>query len=224
MTDAARALTRRTAPADTGRVICPDRTPTGEGGPARGREEYDRSVMASSRDDLDRILTSPYLDGIHDRSLEEIRAMRTECQQAEVGLSYLRRLIQGRLDIVHSYIDHLGSNGPLDLATLVEDLPGILSSGPGRPPGPGHLPMLLAPDTEESDLTADLDVILGADEIASLADMDIDHLRDLAGRLEALENKVSLDRRALHLRIDTLQAELVERHKTGRASVDGLLS
>ena len=35
---------------------------------------------------------------------------------------------------------------------------------------------------------------------------------------------MSADRRALHERIDTLQAELVERHKTGRASVDGLLS
>jgi hypothetical protein len=180
--------------------------------------------MPSPRDDLDRILTSPYLDGIKNRSLEDIRAMRTECQQAEVGLSYLRRLIQGRLDIVHSYLAHLGTDGPPDLATLVAELPGILTSGPGRPPGPEHLPMLLAPDTEESDLTADLDAILGADEIAALAEMDPGQLRDLAGRLEALENRVSLDRRALHVRIDTLQAELVERHKTGRASVDGLLS
>jgi hypothetical protein len=180
--------------------------------------------MPSPRDDLDRILTSPYLDGIQARSLEEIRAMRTECQQAEVGLSYLRRLIQGRLDIVHTYLGHLGSDAPPDLATLVDDLPGILSSGPGRPPGPEHLPMLLAPDTEESDLTAELDAVLGADEIATLDELEPDRLRDLAGRLETLENRVSLDRRALHVRIDTLQAELVERHKTGRASVDGLLS
>ena len=84
--------------------------------------------------------------------------------------------------------------------------------------------MLLAPDTEGSDLTAELDDVLGADEIGSLDGMDANQLRDLAGRLEALENRVSLDRRALHIRIDTLQAELVERHKTGRASVDGLLS
>jgi hypothetical protein len=49
-------------------------------------------------------------------------------------------------------------------------------------------------------------------------------LRELANRLEALENRVSLERRALHVRIDTLQAELVDRHKTGRATVDGLLS
>jgi hypothetical protein len=180
--------------------------------------------MPSPREDLDRILTSPYLDGIDDRSLEEIRAMRTECQQAEVGLSYLRRLVQGRLDIVHAYLDHYGSDGSLDLSALVEDLPGILSAGPGRPPGPEHLPMLWAPDTEASDLTTDLDAVLGVDEIGDLAEMDPVELRELASRLEALENRISLDRRALHLRIDTLQAELVARHKTGRASVDGLLT
>lgn len=180
--------------------------------------------MATPRDDLNRILTSPYLDGIESRSLEEIRAMRTECQQIEVGLSYLRRLIQGRLDIVHTYLEYVDTDGPPDLASLVDSLPGILSAGPGRPPGPEHLPMLLAPDTEGSDLTAELDDVLGADEIGSLDGMDANQLRDLAGRLEALENRVSLDRRALHIRIDTLQAELVERHKTGRASVDGLLS
>jgi hypothetical protein len=180
--------------------------------------------MPTPREDLDRILTSPYLDGIDTRSLADIRAMRTECQQVEVELSYLRRLIQGRLDIVHTYLDHPGSDSPPDLAELVENLPGILSSGPGRPSGPEHLPMLLAPDTDGSDLTVDLDAVLGADEIATLGDMEPADLRDLAGRLEALENRVSLDRRALHVRIDTLQAELVARHKSGRASVDGLLT
>ena len=84
--------------------------------------------------------------------------------------------------------------------------------------------MLWDPDTEGSDLTADLDAVLGADQIAWLAELDPEELRELAGRLEALESQVSLDRRALHLRIDALQAELVARHKTGRASVDGLLS
>jgi hypothetical protein len=39
-----------------------------------------------------------------------------------------------------------------------------------------------------------------------------------------MERRVSSDRRALHERIDALQAELVDRHKTGRATVDGLLS
>jgi hypothetical protein len=180
--------------------------------------------MPSHKDELDRILTSTYLDGIEAKSLADIRSMRTECQEAEVALSYLRRLIQGRLDIVHAYLEHPGSDDSPDLAALVEDLPAILSAGPGRPAGPGHLPLLLSPDTEESDLTAELDAVLGADEIGTLAELDIDQLNSIAGQLEAIESRVSLDRRALHERIDALQAELVDRHKTGRASVDGLLS
>ncbi|HEV3131097.1 MAG TPA: hypothetical protein VGY51_03970 [Acidimicrobiales bacterium] len=180
--------------------------------------------MPSHKDELDRILTSTYLDGIEAKSLADIRSMRTECQEAEVALSYLRRLIQGRLDIVHAYLEHPGSDDSPDLAALVEDLPAILSAGPGRPAGPGHLPLLLSPDTEESDLTAELDAVLGADEIGTLAELDIDQLNSIAGQLEAIESRVSVDRRALHERIDSLQAELVDRHKTGRASVDGLLS
>lgn len=106
---------------------------------------------------------------------------------------------------------------------MVAGLPDILA-GSGRPAGPGRLPQLLTPDTEAPDLTAELDTILGADEVGRLADLDRDQLSELAGRLGGLERRVSADRRALHERIDTLQAELVARHKSGRASVDGLLS
>jgi hypothetical protein len=180
--------------------------------------------MTSHKDELDRILANAYLDDIEGRSLGDIRSMRTECQEAEVALSYLRRLVQGRLDIVHAYLEHAGSDEPPDLSALVEELPGILSAGPGRPPGPGHLPQLLTPDTEESGLTAELDAVLDADQLAGLADLDRGQLQGLAERLEAVERRVSSDRRALHERIDTLQAELVDRHKTGRATVDGLLS
>ena len=148
--------------------------PAGRNGAVPGTAEYRSSVMTSHQDDLDRILTSTYLDDIGERSLADIRAMRTECQEAEVALSYLRRLIQGRLDIVHTYLEHPGSDALRDLGALVNDLPGILSSGPGRPAGPGHLPQLLSPNTEEADLTVELDAVLGADEISTLADLDID--------------------------------------------------
>jgi hypothetical protein len=180
--------------------------------------------MPSPMDDLERMLSSDYLDGMKEKSLTEIRAMRTECQEAEQLLSYLRKLIQGRLDIVHTYLEHPGSDALRDLGALVNDLPGILSSGSRRPPGSAHLPQLLSPDTEEGELTAELDGILGADEIATLADLEVDQLNSIAGQLEVIERRVSAERRALHERIDALQADLVDRHKTGRASVDGLLS
>jgi len=66
--------------------------------------------------------------------------------------------------------------------------------------------------------------LMEVDEMGTLADLDHVQLRDLADRLGDLERAVSFDRRALHERIDVLQAELVERHKSGRATVDGLLS
>ena len=171
--------------------------------------------MPSHKDDLDRILTSPYLDGIDDRSLADIRAMRTECQQAEVALSYLRRLIQGRLDIVHTYLEHPGSDAPPDLASLVDDLPGILSSGPGDPRGPSTCPCSSAPDTEEADLTDELDAVLGADEIASLAGRGSSSCGSWPAGSRPSRTGCPLDRRALHVRIDTLQAEMVAGTRPG---------
>jgi len=180
--------------------------------------------MPSLQDDLARLLTDDYLAGVEGLPLDEIRRMRTECQEAEGSLSYLRRLIHGRLDIVHAFLERPEGGDPPDLASLVDDLPGILA-GTGRPAGPGRNPLLHAPDSDEmSDLTAELDGILGADEIGRLSGLDEVKLRELAAGLGELERRVSSERRGLHERIDVLQAELVERHKTGRASVDGLLS
>jgi len=180
--------------------------------------------MPSTLDDLSRLLAPTYLAGADARSLDDIRRMRTECQEAEAALSYLRRLIQGRLDIVHAYLERpAGSDAP-DLSSVVDNLAGILA-GPGRPSGPGRNPVLYSPDTDDmAGLTTELDGVLGADEIGHLGELADDQLRDLANRLRDLENRVSGERRGLHERIDSLQAELVERHKSGRASVDGLLS
>ncbi|MGA2836444.1 MAG: hypothetical protein ABSF84_07600 [Acidimicrobiales bacterium] len=180
--------------------------------------------MPSTPDDLSRLLAPTYLDDVGDLAVDDIRRMRAECQEAEASLSYLRRLIQGRIDIVHAYLGRPeGSEAP-DLSSVVDNLAGILA-GPGRPSGPGHNPVLHTPDTEDmAELTTELDTVLGIDEIGRLGDLDDEALRSLAGRLSELETRVSAERHGLHERIDTLQAELVERHKTGRASVDGLLS
>jgi nickel-type superoxide dismutase maturation protease len=221
-----RAVYRYAPAGRTGRGPWPEETPGLRSPPPPGGVRS--PAMASASDDLSRILVDSYLEGIDDRTVEEIRAMRTECQVSEAQLSYLRRLVQGRLDIVHSYLAHPGSETPPDLAKLVEDLPDILSSARGSGPAPKappqHLPMLITADTEETDLTTELDALLGPDEIGSLSGRGQEELAELAGKLEALEKQVSRDRRALHLRIDTLQSELVARHKAGRASVDGLLS
>ena len=64
--------------------------------------------MPSTQDDLSRLLDPTYLDDVDGLSLDDIRRMRAECQEAEASLSYLRRLIQGRMDIVHAYLERPG--------------------------------------------------------------------------------------------------------------------
>jgi RsiG-like len=191
--------------------------------------------MAWLDDELTRLFAPGYLEDVSKRPLEEIRAMRDECQDAETALSYLRRVAQGRLDIVHVYLsadgqgaDPDGGSGRSDadgaMAKLVERLPDIIGAGPPRPAGPGRLPASMGPDLGHDDLTEALDAVLDGDAIGRLPTMSRDELEDIAERLGALEGKISEDRRTLHERIDKLQAEIVDRYKRGEATVEGLLA
>jgi hypothetical protein len=180
-------------------------------------------VTAIDRE-LERLFAPDYLDGLDKRSLDEVRAMRAECQEIEEMVSYLRRVVQGRLDVVHSFIDHHDTGHSVgDLDAVVEDLSSIIGSGPARPSGPGRLPSQMSPDMETVGLTREIDDVLDADGIGKLPTMTDVELRTLADRLTAIEERISDQRRVLHVRIDALQAQIVSRYKTGEATVDGLL-
>jgi hypothetical protein len=179
--------------------------------------------MAWLDTELERLLAPDYLQGVKSRTLAEVRAMRAECQEAETAVSFLRRVAQGRLDIVHACLDREGGTSG-DLEALVQRLPAIIGSGPPRPPGLGRLPSQMSPDLDKADLTAEIDDVLDADGIGALPAMSDDELRAIGERLTAIEARISDERRALHERIDKLQAEIVSRYKTGEASVDGLLA
>ena len=177
--------------------------------------------MAWLDTELERLLAPDYLDGMEQRPLEEVRAMRAECQEAETAVSYLRRMAQGRLDLVHAFLDRADGE---DLEAIVERLPTIIGAGPPRPPGVGRLPSQMSPDLDKENLTAEIDAVLDADHIGALTAMSDTELRTVADQFSAIETRVSDQRRALHERIDTLQAEIVSRYKSGEASVDGLLA
>jgi hypothetical protein len=177
--------------------------------------------MAWLDTELERLLAPGYLDDLAQRPLQEVRTMRAECQEAETAVSYLRRMAQGRLDLVHACLDHHEGE---DLDALVERLPTIIGSGPPRPAGYGRLPSQMSPDLDRDDLTAEIDAVLDADHVGALMTMDPAELRTVGERLSAIEERISHERRALHERIDALQAEIVSRYKTGEASVDGLLA
>jgi hypothetical protein len=178
--------------------------------------------MAFSRSE--RLVAPDYLGDVQARPIDEIRAMRAECQEAEVGLSYLRRLVQGRIDIVAADLRRRAEGGaPTDLADLVEHLPEILAEHV-HAAGFGRLPTLMAPsEADETELHSELDAVVDAEQLSSLSSLPDDEVHRLVDQLSALERSVSDRRRALHERIDTLQAELTRRYKTGEATVESLL-
>lgn len=176
--------------------------------------------------DLGDLLGPQYLDGISTLPMDALRARRGDCQEVEVALSYLRRLVQGRLDIVLSALGRRADGeAPPDLDALVSQLPQILSDRV-RSPGNGRLPAFFAPDEVEVDqaLLARLEGIAGAAQLSALAEVDDAALDTMADELSRLEREVSVTRRALFEVIDAIQEEIVRRYKTGEATVDSLLS
>jgi len=165
------------------------------------------------------------LEDLEDRPLPEIRALRNHCQQVENSVSFLRRLVQGRLDLLHAVLDHRddGSLGA-DLASLLDELPAILAAGPPRP-GTARQAMLVEPSPEDQrQLVAELDAVVPAAALATLEESTDEELRADAARLAELEAELSAARRALHERIDRLEREIVSRYKRGEASADELLA
>ena len=81
---------------------------------------------------VDALLEPAFLENATTQPMSEVRRLRREAEQQEVNLSYTRRLLQGRLDIVRRELQRRSEH---DGRSLVDLLPEILSEK-GR--GPAH--------------------------------------------------------------------------------------
>jgi hypothetical protein len=172
---------------------------------------------------LERVLASDYLEDLEARSLEDLRAMRAECEEVETGLSLLRRMVQGHLDIVDEELARRAEGGAAgDRAALLDRLPEVLADRV-QAPGPGRLSSLLAPEELDPRLEAELAALVG-EGVVDPSGADDDELRELADGLRTFEGKVSGHRQSLFGRVDAVQAEIARRYRTGDASVDTLLT
>jgi hypothetical protein len=172
---------------------------------------------------LDELLAPDLLAGLTDRALEDVRQLRDDLQRAEGGLSFTRRMIHGRLDIVGAELKRRRDGGdPHDLSGLIAQLPDLLAD-PARPDAPARSPRMLEVATVPDDLAAELDAIVDTDALADLREQDDETLTNMTTKLVDLERWVSERRHALQERVDEVQADVVRRYREGEATVDGLL-
>ena len=86
----------------------------------------------------------------------DIRSERTALISEETGLSYLRRMVQGPLDIVRRERELRSAGTTSDLASMVEGLPDVLADG-ARTGGNGRLSAELEPHEIDPDFEAERD-------------------------------------------------------------------
>lgn len=168
---------------------------------------------------IDRVLAEDYLQGLGSRPLADVRAMRAEAEQEEVDLSYIRRMIQGRLDILRAELNRRDGNGQ----DLVEGLAAILADEPRAPARGLGRHTTVEPSRTDSHrryveaMVADVD----------LSDVNARSTDELAHALRTLseeEQDVSAKRRAVQSVMDACGAEITRRYRDGEADVNALLS
>lgn len=169
---------------------------------------------------LDAVLAPDFLDGLSSWPTAEVRERRAECEAHEAAVSYARRVLQGRLDIVRAELERRAEGGE-DVAGLLTRLPSLLA-GDHVPTSQVHarVSRLEIPEAAEglvAELGADLDP-------TNLTDLDSDELTALVDRLETQERELSSCRHELFERIDAIRDELAARYKDGRADVGDLLT
>ena len=170
-------------------------------------------------DELDRMLAEPPVD-IASLSTNELRSQRTRYQRAESGVSYVRRILQGKLDIVTAELD-LRADHESDAGDAVVSRVGSALSQHGRGPGLARPPQDLQPPEFVGDLMGRLDV--DDHDVSEVAELSDDDLREMASRLQLAESTTTATRRQLHEIIDGLHAETISRYQKGDTSVDELL-
>ncbi|MFG3294461.1 aerial mycelium formation protein [Streptomyces sp. NPDC048179] len=152
-------------------------------------------------------------------SLPELRVLRRDAQRDEADLSYVRRLLQGRIDILRA---ELARRSPAGAASVVDRLPEILTDAPARHRSSARHVTLGTPHNEEyGRLAADM---LAEVELSDLEARTDTELTAAMGRLVRYEQEVSRRRQRLQRTADDSSGEIARRYREGEAQVDDLLT
>ena len=169
---------------------------------------------------VDALLDPGFLESAVGSAMADVRRLRRQAEQEEVNLSYTRRLLQGRLDIVRRELQRRAED---DGRSLMDLLPEILSEkgrGPAHGLGRHQTVQPHAPEEYESwvnSLTKGVDI----SAIQSLTDAK---LEKAARALAEAESDLSERRRGVQQVMDGLAAELGRRYRDGEADVAALLA
>ncbi|MYU35323.1 MULTISPECIES: ABC transporter substrate-binding protein [unclassified Streptomyces] len=150
--------------------------------------------------------------------LPDLRSRRRDAQRDEADLSYVRRLVQGRIDILRAELARrAGHRSPVvdRLSEILADTPSVHRSSVR------HVTLTTPRSDEYRRLAADTLAEVGLSDLGARTD---DELLAAMGRLVRYEQQVSRRRHRLQRTVDDCSAEIARRYRDGEAQVDDLLA
>lgn len=170
---------------------------------------------------IDQVQDDDFLDGLSELPAEALRAKRMMCDDLDVELSFYRRMLHGRMDLLAFEMRRRAGE---EEQSLLEALPRILSEGAYSPtPGlPNRSVPVEAPGIERKGRRT-VDRALDSDFLARLPSLEDDELGDIQRFLQDVEAEVSQQRSAVHTALDALHEELTRRYSDGTADPNHVL-
>src|SRR5919198_473676 len=93
---------------------------------------------------IDRVLDPRFVADVEGLALDELRSRRSEAEEEERSISYLRRLLQGRIDILRAELARRARGGDHQVTDRAAGPPGTRRrGGPGRSPA---IPKIRVPE------------------------------------------------------------------------------
>lgn len=179
--------------------------------------------LAGGRRRIDRVLAPAFIEGIEGLELEELRVRRADADQEEVDLSYARRLLQGRLDILRAEQASRRGDGPFSHqprtdAEIVAALSRILADEQRQTRGLGrHVAGATPSRVGEHRREAERAVSdVGGSDLVALSDVQ---LAEAVAKLADIEARVSRSRRQVQSVVDLLTEEIARRYQAGEVGV-----
>ena len=165
---------------------------------------------------IQRLLDPQYVSGLGARALDELRAMKAQCIDVGNALSYLRRLAQGRMEILGAEHDRRERGG--SVGDLVKDLPRILGGAESARPAITDT-RLPPPDTPALELhwPDGREELVADTMLANLPRVSDAELGETLERLGTFEHELSALRHEMHGVIDALEREIAARQVAGTA-------
>jgi hypothetical protein len=178
--------------------------------------------MAGGKRRIDQVLGEGFTDGLGELDDREVRRRRDLARAELEYLSFLRRLLQGRRDILRDELDRRRSGG--EPQPVVERVVSVLSEG-SRGPSRGDASVVALPDEELALARRRVERLLSDANLSDLVSLSDQDIEAAVGRIDREEQGVSETRsqviRAVDLLQDDVKRRLREQHGSLAQAGDG---